>query len=837
LASFGVIFIWWAFSAALAFLAWPLSYRLFRWLPDRGLAFSRLVGWLFTGYVAWILGFAFNGVLTSVLAWLVLGLLSWWLYARAKGEHGAFLKANSGLVFLYELVFFALFFVWSMVRMKHPNIEGQEKFMDFAFFNSILRDSRLPPADPWLAAPHNYINYYYFGYFLNAAFARLTFIGPDFAYNLAVSNDFALCGLALLGLGYNLTRALWPGLVGLLCLQVFGNLHGALQVLGIGWNQPFSWWEPTRLIKDVTLNGHYLNRWWWSAGPDSLAQAGLGPDAARDGLISEFPAFSFLHGDLHPHFTALPLTLLALALGLNLVKDPRSEPLRLRKEPVSWEPWAVLALVLASVFMANTWDLPAYGLLVSLLALAQLHASGVLKRGNWLKAWFVPSILLLAGLLLAAAPFLAFFANPTRGFGFHGAHTGLHDTLIFWGVFLAVLLPYALLKPAALLEPQGTQGAAPASPKASPKSAPKPAAETRFCAQCGTRLRSGKAICGQCGAPAPSVQPSAETAEAATAAAEVPGFVAPWVRLFSDPKAAWRSPAVRFGAPLLVLVWAVGFILWPTVAVFGALASLSLLALLARAGEREGAFVAVLTLVGSLLVLATECVYLRDVFEGNPSLTRMNTVFKFYFQAWVLFSAAVPYAIWWGLKRLRRTAPLLGVVWMLVLGVLGGAALVYPVQAVAFVWNDFDHSANFEPTMDGAAWFKRDYPADFEAVQKMRDSIPGQPIIAEAVGGAYTHYARVSAYTGFRSVLGWGNHESQWRPSGWPTQTENDVNELFTTKDPARARQLLDQYQVEYVFIGQLEREKYGDGVEKFSALLGPPVIDEGGARVYRVPR
>lgn len=811
----------------LALLAWPLSYRLFQWLPDRGLAFSRLIGWLFTGYAAWLMGFAYNGIATSVLAWTLLGLLSWFLFTKRRAEHLDFLKANSALVFMYELTFFALFFVWSVVRMKHPNIEGQEKFMDFAFLNSIFRDSSLPPADPWLAGPHNYINYYYFGYFLNEAFARLTFIGQDFAYNLAVSNNYALCGLAMLGLGYNLTQVLWPGVVGILCLQVFGNLHGALQVLGIQWDQGFSWWEPTRLIKDISVNGHYLNRWWWSAGPSSLAAAGLGPDAAKDALISEFPSFSFLHGDLHPHFTGLPLTLLVLGLGLNLAKNPDAEPLALRRG-FGRQSEALLTLVLAlgAVFMANTWDLPAYGFLCSLFILAQAHASGSFNSASWLKRWLLPSVLLLAGLMLAASPFLAFFRNPTKGFGLHGAHTGLRDTLVFWGLFLAVLAPYALMRLRALAD--GTSVIATASTSGGAATPTPP----RQCAQCGAKLRPGKGICGQCGFANPEPQ-----AEAQALTQSPPAWASAWLSLFKDPAAAFGHPAVKVGAPLILLLWLASAVAWPTVAIFSGLALLSFLALASRGGDREGVFVASLVLVGSLLVLATEFIYLKDVFSDNPSLTRMNTVFKFFFQAWVLFSAAMPFALWWTLKRLRRFSVKMNVGFGLLLASLALAALVYPVQAIAFVWNDFDASAHFAPTLDGAAWFRRDYPADFAAVEQMRASIPGQPVIAEAVGGAYTHFARVSAYTGFRSVLGWGNHESQWRPSGWPMQTEADVNELYTTTDPNRAKQLLDQYQVEYVFVGQLEREKYAGGVDKFAQMLGPPLINAMGTLVYKVNR
>ena len=833
--SFAGLFVWWILSVLLAVLAWPLTYRLFRFLPDRGLGFSRLVGWLFTGYLAWLVGFAFNHALVSVAAFAALGLLSWRLFQQRRQEHVAFLREHGGLVFVYELVFFILFFVWSVVRMKHPNIEGQEKFMDFAFFNSCIHSVRLPPMDPWLAGPHNYINYYYFGYFLNAAFARLTLVSPDIAYNLAVSNNFALCGVALLSLGYNLTRALWPGLVGLASLLFLGNLHGALQVLGIQWQGPFSWWEPTRLIKDVAVNGHYLNRWWWSADPAYLASIQAPATAAQDGLISEFPAFSFLHGDLHPHFTNLPLTVLVLALGLNLVKDPSPAPLGLSgRFDHATQSLLALMLALGAVLMGNTWDLPAFGLLASLLLLVQLHANGRLTAQAWAPKWLLPSALLLAGLGVVAAPFLLFFSNPAHGFGWHGARTGLRDTLVFWGLFLAVLLPFAWLSLRALA---GAPSAAAKGAGLKPVKAdarPEPKAATRACPSCGAKLRPGKDLCGQCGA---HWEAPAEAAEEGALVAG-PGWALAWAGLASEPGRAFQHRSVKVGAPLLGLLWLACAWAWPTVAVFGALAALSALMLLARGGSREALFTAALILVGSALVLLCEFGYLRDVFEGNPALTRMNTVFKFYFQAWVLFAAALPFAVWWTLKRLRQAAFGLGLGYGLALLALGVAALVYPAKAIGFVWDDWDRWSRLEPTLDGAAWMRRDLPADYAAIMRLRELVGGQPVIVEGVGGAYTHYARFSAYTGFRAVVGWGNHESQWRKD-WPSQQEHDVDELYTTLDPSRARQLLDQYQVEYVVVGQMEREKYGSNpaaLDKF-AQLGVIAVNEQGTLVYRVNR
>jgi uncharacterized membrane protein len=829
LASFVGIFVWWALSVVLGLIAWPLTYRLFKFLPDRGLGLTRLVGWLVTGYLAWILGFGFNHALTSFIAFGLLALLSWRLYQPRQTEHKTWLAANGNLVFVYEVAFFMLFFIWSLVRMKHSNIEGQEKFMDFAFLNSILRDSRLPPADPWLAAPHNYINYYYFGYFLNASFARLTFLSPDLLYNLAVSNNFALCGVAMLSLGYNLTRAFWPGIAGLLALEVFGNLHGALQVLGIGWRQGFSWWEPTRLIKDVVKDGHYLNGWWWSASDSSLAAAGLTADAAKDGLISEFPAFSFLHGDLHPHFTALPLTLLLLALGLNLVKSTDSAPLSLSAR---WDErtqgWLAFALVLGSIFMANTWDLPSAGLLAALLLLAQQHAAGQLTGPKWLKQWLLPAALLLPALLVAALLFVLFFHNPAdKGFGFHGARTGLHDTLVFWGLFLSVLIPATALRlrHLALGEPS-PKGAKKSEASRAVKAAP---AAERVCGSCGAKIRPGKAFCSQCGTP--YAEPEAPIADAESLSA--PAWAQAWLQLLVDPAKAFQHASVRIGLPILMALLLAALVKAPTAFVFLSLALGSALVLAARGASREGLFAAATVLVGSCLVLLCEAVYLKDVFSGNPNLTRMNTVFKFYFQAWILFAAALPFALKaaWDLIKNGSARIAYGVA----LGLLAIGALVYPAKAIAFVWADWDQWSRLPPSLDGAQWMRRDYPADYSAILKIRDQIDGQPVLAEAVGGAYTHFARVSAYTGLRAVVGWGNHESQWRKD-WPQQQEHDVDELFQTLDPNRARQIIQQYGVDYVFVGQLEQQKYAasGGLGKF-AQLGQPVVNEGGSILYRI--
>ena len=54
-------------------------------------------------------------------------------------------------------------------------------------------------------------------------------------------------------------------------------------------------------------------------------------------------------------------------------------------------------------------------------------------------------------------------------------------------------------------------------------------------------------------------------------------------------------------------------------------------------------------------------------------------------------------------------------------------------------------------------------------------------VIAEAVGGAYSAYARVSIYTGLPTVLGWGNHEGQWRDYALQGSRAQDIEALYTS--------------------------------------------------------
>jgi YYY domain-containing protein len=236
-----------------------------------------------------------------------------------------------------------------------------------------------------------------------------------------------------------------------------------------------------------------------------------------------------------------------------------------------------------------------------------------------------------------------------------------------------------------------------------------------------------------------------------------------------------------------------------------------------------------LTAVALGLAAGGEVVYLRDAFDGTESF-RFNTVFKAGYQAWFLLAIVAGLVVYWTANWLGRRVR---IAWFAGLAVLVALSLAYPLFA------SYSRSERFgnDPTLDGMRWLERDAPDDAAAIAWFRESVDGVPTVAETVGADFDPEgrARVSTFTGLPAVLGWAGHEVQW---GHDLGTRiADVQELYRTTNERRARALLDRYEVDYVFVGDLERRDYPEnGLEKF-ARLGHEAFRSGRTVVYDVSR
>jgi YYY domain-containing protein len=245
-------------------------------------------------------------------------------------------------------------------------------------------------------------------------------------------------------------------------------------------------------------------------------------------------------------------------------------------------------------------------------------------------------------------------------------------------------------------------------------------------------------------------------------------------------------------------------------------------------------FALVATGVGVLLVLGSNFFFVNDTFG-----TRMNTVFKLYYQAWALLALASAIALYsLGTAWLSDTsAPFtrgkaLRWGWAGASGLVLVAALVYPLTATLNRTDDLGGPR----TLDGLAYAERNNPDEFAAVRWLDDHVEGEAVVAEAVGGSYSSAGRVSAWTGIPTILGWPGHELQWRGSYGPFEgREVDVDRIFGGTDEAETKELLAKYDVRYIFVGSVEREKYPEeALDRFGGMFDI-VFQQGNVIIYRV--
>jgi YYY domain-containing protein len=823
---------WYLLVTFLGWLTFPLAHRLFPALPDRGYTLSRAFGLLVWGYVFWLfasLGIAQNDMGGLLLGLTILASISVWAYFSLQSQFSnspvLFLQSNRPLILAAEILFFAAFVLMTFIRANNPEIftAGGEKWMETAFINAVLQSPRFPPHDPWLSGYA--ISYYYFGYVMTGMLAKFTSTSAGVAHNLMLSLIFALSAIGAYGILYNLLEvrrkskvegqpesvnrnsSIANSLLAPLFLLVVSNLEGFLHSLhhrGLFWqfhadgtatsrfwawldipdlknvpsqpltwapNEFFWWWRASRVVQDYELNGTWHE------------------------VIDEFPFFSYLLGDLHPHVLAMPFMMLAIAIALNIFLGGWRGEINLYfgKLRLSKTGFFVSALVLGGLAFLNTWDiLPGAALIVFSYALARVRESG----WGWER---IEDVLLfgIPALVTAYLMYLPFFVSfdsqaggvvPNFMFPTRGAHLW-----VMWGTLFVPLLAFLFYL-----------------------------------------WRKGKPAHWRAGA-----LTGIGIVLTLTALMFMLGFLALRLRpdlvlsmLDAQGRDAGRfitdSMARRFeylGSLLTLLA-----LLIPT---------LSFLFSGSKPPNDEStsrfppstfhfpslSFTLLLIALGTLLILGIDFLYLRDNFGY-----RINTVFKFYYQAWQFLSLAAAFGAAVMFSELRGRAM---AVYASVMILVVGAGLAYPVFALPSKTDNFRMARPDQRTLDGALHFAELMPDDYQAVQFLRGLPPG--VVVEAVGGQYSEYARISTFSGYSTVLGWPGHEGQWRDYALQGSRRQDIETLYSSPDWITTREIIERYQIRYIVVGNLERSTYRVNEEKFDRFL-KPVFQLGTVTIYEVP-
>ena len=840
----------WLLAVELAYLAaLPLSMFIFRPLPDRGIILARIFGLLGVSYVAWIsvsLGWMEFSRSAVVLGFVVMALLSAAVLLTHGREIKDFLKQHWKLLLAGEVLFLVAFLAFVGIRAANPDLwhpwRGGEKPMELAYFNSVIRSTSLPPFDPWFAG--GYLNYYYYGYFVLGGIVRITGILPTTAFNLCVPLFFALTVTGAYTLVYNLAEGVRrartaptavPQGAAVATAAVSGTPEpgAASSVSNDQAGESFLDSEPEAGILCRTL--------WTPIGAGLMAGMFTAVIGNLDGVVQiaqntwhkladgrAFPAFDFWRSsrmldfqenidpsplafwvpqripgfaDFSSHITEFPFFtflfadlhahMMAIPFALLVIGLGLNLVVGLSNNGRLWivTSSAALALALGALWVINSWDYPSFLLLtIGLIAMAVHFKKGPVVPRLALLAALVVGVIIVS--LLAFLPFHQNYEAFNTGLDASKWQTPIERFIGIHGLFLFIIATFLVYNS------RRTLGAL-------------------------TRSFLPRSIMG--------MSPATPTARGE--------YYLPWLRRI------WIA-----GFVLAVLLAVAGYWTVVLLLVFLVLTGTSAWALLRENGADRPFAAVPLALLGMGLAIAIGVDFIR--IEGD--IGRMNTMFKYYLEVWVLFSLVSAYMLWrlgsQGLFRWRWNWA--KGAWVGVVALLIGSSLIYTVLGTKSRLDDrFNvRSATLDGTafLDQAVHFERDQPLelkwDQEAIRWLQDNVDGSPVVLEAHAEQYHWTSRIANYTGLPTVLGWPWHQQQQRaPYDFEIRDRaSHIKEMYDTTDQSRTEDLLKRYHVRYVVVGELEKIYYGqEGLQKFPALAESGflsrVFENQGVSIYRV--
>jgi YYY domain-containing protein len=774
---FDVTLRWYLVTILVTLAVAPVTFLLFRNVTDRGASVARPIASLLFIWPVWFLAGIGPGIVPFNALWLWISIVTigalGWTFAWRKQTIDLTTLRHLAIAEVGYLVAFVAF-LW--FRGFGPAANFQEKPSDLMMLASSMRSESMPPADAWLAGEP--VNYYYLGYAIWAAFGRMIDTTPAIAFNLSLVTVFAMSFVAAIGLGANILAHFYServarigGTITGFFVLVIGNPWATFTALNTWteqWNRFFFdgiGWEATRTIVDVE-------------------ESGTNP-------ISEFPAFSFVLGDLHPHLLALPYTITALAFAWTLltVGRLRNEELLIRRDGLRF---AAAGGFTGALYAMNSWDFPTY-LLIALLALA-LGTVGVALRER----------LIAIGIVVVSAiafwiPFYVHFEAPARATGSEFSEA-IGNLPIIGGV-LASIASYQ-------------------NERTSP--------QEYFQIFGFMYLIAVLLIVVETWRRRDGVLMQRAAARGTT----------------------WEhDPVMQRFALVTAILCLLGSLIVPApLLVICGLPVIMIWLLIERDFRITPANIAlVLFAIAMIMTLIPEFFFLNDYYGGS----RMNTVFKVYYQVWLLMavaSALAAVAIWKAFRRNVAARYLLPTG----LAVILVAGLAYPVVG-GKQWLDWRNPDRDWQGVDGLAYIEDDprYAGEYAAIDWLLDNAAEDDVVLAAGGGEWDNeIGRIASGSGVPAIIGWHGHEAQWHLGDPAFQASllTRIADITTLFSGPPTDELLDRYGVTLIYIGPTETQ--GIGAEPSATFAPGPfpgandpnypgpgwseVFNEGGSRIYR---
>ena len=837
--------LWWAvFLLLIGFVTLPLATKIWGDFSSGGFLLSQPLGLVLTCLLLWTLThfkICRINIICIVICAVVIAACCY--IPKSLRESLVKKSESSGFVesiVVEETVFLVIFFLMCYFKGFLPDINGQEKFMDYGFMMSMQRNSGLPANDMWLSGYS--INYYYFGQFIWSVVVKATCVPTGAGYNLAMCSATAIPFAMSFSIGKYLIEAASArgfkenkiikyvaGFFTGCAVSLWGNSHSYF------YDQDSIGNKFLDLFKSMGIDVGRTDNFFY---PDSTRYIGWNPELGNDYTIEEFPFYSFLVGDLHAHVISMIIVLLIMAIVLSLICNVRlpsledtnvihsldnlnGETNRFMPElESSITPHIVLcAILLGCAQMTNYWDFLIYFVFCSMGSL-------IVNTIRSPKFVNVPGAIVFAinvgGILLI---YLAKGDNPPMLFA-------LEMLLMIASFLFCVVSPTALPRTSfhmSFLFTVATLVALPFNFNFDMISNSLGAVKNR------SSLYQLFILYG--------------THVIISVFFMITVFVNKNFRYVSATKAKNKAASHKDSSDVIIEE---GYVTNPIQKFFVKRNLIDI-------------FCCGMTVVGLMLLTAPEIFYVRDIYTGG--YLRSNTMFKFAFAAFIILSVTMIYSVirlFWFVNKKGQYS-------LVFFAIAIGFAVCLFVPAhytmASLKQRNGELKRENYKTIDGTAYletYASSYVNDYysgnltsyaECINWFNTTVKGSPVICEAYGDSYTDNCIVSAYTGLPTVFGWQTHEWLWRFHGivnketdtlesdpdrdvWKlyiTPRHNDVDMIYICDNPADVQNLINKHHIEYIIMGSLERYKFGyDNSATFSEL-GNVVFRSGDLQVYKV--
>ncbi len=804
------LIIWYLAIGLLGFAAYPLTRFFLPGLSDKGYPLARLIGLLLLAYFAWIvasLGGEYSRMVIAAGYGLIVlaGAVTAWI---KRDEIRAEIQSKGRYYLLIEALFLALFLIDLFIRIGNPDLwhpsKGGERPMDFSYLNAVIKSTTFPPYDPWYAG--GYINYYYWGFVLVGTPIKLLGIVPSIAYNFVLPTLFAMLGIGGFSVAWNLIAAVSPRdsdrseftsqkSFNLQLISGIAASAGLVLLGNLGTIRAVFRALQKLAVKYEMVDGtsaYIYERWIW-AGQGLLKLFKGEPLPLGMGEWYWQPSRVIpAPGEVEP-ITEFPLfTFLYSDLHAHMIALP------LAVLAVAW----VLSTLCARNLTRSNW--------LATLAFGGL-VIGALRPTN---TWDFPTYLALAAIVTIYAVFRYVDVGDKPRFGLSPFIQRI--ALALAAAAALTLFSLAFFQPFArwygLGYSQVEQWKGTKTPIWS------------YWTHWGLFL---------------FVIISWMTWETRQWMAQTP------VSALAKLKPYEFLIELAF-AGLAAAVLALTFMFDVSIAWFALPLAFWALLLLLRPDQPDAKRL-VLFMIGTGLTLTL----VVEVIVLVGDISRMNTVFKFYLQVWVLFAMSAAAGLGWILSEIDQWKDGWRNFWEVTGSLFLVGALAFTVTATMDKIRDRMTPDAVPLTLDSMEYMKyatywdqqpMTLSQDYNAIRWLQENVQGSPVIVEASIPEYRWGTRMTIYTGLPGVLGWNWHQRQQRallPNEWIFQRSDEIKNFYITTDEQAARDFLKKYSVKYIILGQNEEIYFpGAGLDKFpnlSGILWNQVFRDGNTAIYEV--